>query len=315
MMNSFIKITAAAVIGLFLLHSTAHAEEVLWESGLNLYIKIVDQERPRGVDVQPNQHPVTLGSEEITNALNFIEAWERGGMFGQDQVLEVFATQQTRLLGLHLASGLAMAEPNQEIEFAIARTRGSFYRLTTYTAGRAFYANDRLNIIFGDYNREPDRFREHTHRSTGVTETRYFFNTGSRARASRAFDHSVVTGNGIDVYQDDQGVRRNDWLLIDVNQAARAYAARQLQRDDSDTAETRRLRQDATRMQREQREMRAEMARMRQDIREMGEGGGSRSSSTQTVEERLAVLDQLREQNLITDDEYQTRRREILSDI
>ncbi len=58
--------------------------------------------------------------------------------------------------------------------------------------------------------------------------------------------------------------------------------------------------------------MREEMARLRQELKELKSGGGA---SAQSVEERLATLQALKSKALISDEEYERRRSEILGDI
>jgi len=51
------------------------------------------------------------------------------------------------------------------------------------------------------------------------------------------------------------------------------------------------------------------MARLRKEMTESGTTGVA------SIEERLAALDELREKNLISDAEYDRKRKEILDDI
>ncbi len=64
-------------------------------------------------------------------------------------------------------------------------------------------------------------------------------------------------------------------------------------------------------MARERRQMRIEMARMRKEMKELS----SDPVSDKSPEERFTTLEQLREKELITQEEYESRRREILNDI
>lgn len=310
-MNSLKKIfyCSSLLVSLMLLaQPAAMADEVLWESGVNLYIKITDQDSKAG----PNQHPVTLDPKEVTNALNTMEILEKRKA-DNDEVKNVFTFQQASLLGKYLANGLQRAGPDEDITFALVSNKQSYVVLkeTYYMAGRAFYADDRLNIIIGDYDRLPDKFRERAEASHGNTgEVRYFFDNGKRGKASN-FKYALLSRNGIDNYRDGNKTRR-DWFLIDVKKASDAYvaAAEANKKVDPAEANAELIRQEAARIARERREMRMEMARMRKEMESRGGGGG-----TQSVEERLKQLDELKEQGLVTSDEYESKRREILSDI
>jgi hypothetical protein len=279
----------------------------LWESGLNLYIKITEQDDK----AIPNQHPVTLDAKEITNALNSMEILEKR-LVSEDEQKTLFTFQQATLLGQYLASGLQKANPDEDIVFALVSNKTSYVVMkdTYYMAGRAFYANDRLNIIIGDYDKEQDKFRERVEASHGNTGgIQYFFDNGNRSKSSK-FKHAVLTKDGIDNYKDGSQLRRN-WFVIDVKQASDAYiaAVEANRKPDPNEANAELIRQESARIAKERREMRLEMARMR---KEMSENQGS---SNLPVEERLKQLDELKDKGLISGDEYDIKRKEILSDI
>lgn len=286
-------------------------DKEIWRAS-EQYVKLGRQD---GRNTPPNDHPVELSPDDVAAALRSLEYWSgRGRESGESEV--VFLPGVASSLGGRIVQGLAKAEPDQDVVFAVAQMKRLALGLRdrAYVGGRAFYKDGKLNIILGDYDRPPDRGRETAAAAHGYDySATYFFNEGSRSRSGQ-FNHSVMTGGGIQVHEDDRGVRRNDWFVIDVDEAARTARMRDQQREEPETAQARKLREDAARMQREQRELRAEMARMRQEIRQIGDGSASPGSG-QTIEERLAVLEKLRGEDLITDEEYQARRQEILSDI
>lgn len=309
-MNSLKKLffSGSFLLSFFLLSQpVAMADDVLWESGLNLYIKITDQDNKS----KPNQHPVTLDAREISNALNQIQILDRK-FVKEDELKTVFTIQQATLLGQYLASGLQKAKPDEDIVFALVsnKTKYVVVKETYYMAGRAFYADDRLHIIIGDYDKLPDKFRERAAASHGDTGgVQYFFDNGKRTKPSK-FKHVVITKDGIDNYKEGGSKLRRDWFVIDVNQASKAYIAQTEanKKLDPNEANAELIRQESARMAKERREMRMEMARLRKEMSE-SQGGSL------TVEERLKQLDELKDKDLISADEYDTKRQEILSDI
>ena len=299
--------TSSFIFSLILLIQPAvMADEVLWESGLSLYIKIASQDNKS----RPNQHPVTLDAREIANALNAMEIME-GRRSEDSEQKTVFTFQQATLLGQYLANGLLRAQPDEDIVFALVSNKRSYVVMkdTYYMAGRAFYANDRLNIIIGDYDRLPDKFKERAEASSGNTGgIQYFFDNGKRTKSS-GFKEVLISKDGIDNFKDGPSLRR-DWFLIDVPRASAAYiaAAEANKKLDPAEANAELIRQESARMAKERREMRMEMARLR---KEMGQNQGG----SLTVEERLKQLDELKEKGLISSEEYDSKRQEILSDI
>jgi hypothetical protein len=285
-------------------------KDILWQSGVNLYIKFGKQDKSAGGKTLPNSHPVELDAKEITDALSAIEYWEKEGFFKDAEANTVFSVSQNRLLGNYLSLGLAKAKPGQDILFVLSYLKkGALgFKDKLFVAGRAFYLDNRLHIIIGDYDRPVDKGKEAVEGGAGITEVQYFFTTGSRSDASK-FKKSLVTGNGVDLYYKGNK-RRRDWFVIDVPVAAAAYVAKNEKKDKPSAADSEALRQEAARMAQERREMRAEMARMR---KEMSESRGDRE--TLTPEERLSELEELHKKGLISDAEYEQKRKEILDDI
>lgn len=290
-----------------LVQPLALADEVLWESGLNLHIKIASQDNKS----KPNQHPVTLDAREIANALNAMEILDKK-LVKEDEQKTVFSFQQATLLGQYLASGLQKANPDEDIVFALVSNKRSYLVIkeTYYMAGRAFYADGQLNIIFGDYDKIPDKFRERAEASAGNTSgIQYFFNNGKRTKPSD-FKQVLISKDGINNYKDGSQMRR-DWFVIDVKQASAAYiaAAEANKKIGPNEANADLIRQESAKIAKERREMRMEMARMRKEMSE-NQGG-----TPLTVEERLKNLEELKDKGLISGDEYDIKRQEILSDI
>ena len=62
---------------MLILSMQVHAEQVLWESGKNLHIKIDAQDDPKSGAPVPNNHPVKLDADEIINALKAIKIYDK----------------------------------------------------------------------------------------------------------------------------------------------------------------------------------------------------------------------------------------------
>lgn len=307
MMTKRLK-AATGWLCLLLCAGAAQADEILWQSGPNLYIKLVKQDESKREATPLNQHPARLNANQIANALEGIEVWGAGGMFKRKRLKSLFSLQQARLLGQYLSAGLSKARPDQDLAFVLARSEKKYYIIqnTGYTGGRAFYLNDKLHIIIGDYDATGDRFKETAYRSHGVTDLKQYFKHGRRAKPSK-FKASVVGRAGVGSYEEG-GRARRDWLVVDLEQAATAYLAEKAQQAPAAPVADGALQAEAARLAQERRQMRLEMARMRKEMK--GEAGAER-----TPEQRLATLKSLRDKELITDEEYQQKRQRILGEL
>lgn len=307
-----------AALLLVLAVAPVRADEDLWKSGLNLYVRLTEQEDSLGSSTTPNEHPVTLSAQEITNALKTLEVWDQKSFMGafrkSEGAVTVFSESQAGTLGLYIAEGLKRATPRQEVMFVVARNEKGFMNIreTTYTAGRAFYSGGRLNLLIGDFEKPADRFQERAAQSSGVEEIHYFFAHGRRGKAS-GFDRAVIAKPGVQI-SEPGGKPRFDWLLIDVPVASAAYiAAIDAARGAAETAGNKAIQEEAERLAAERRELRAEMARMRKEMKEMS-GGGS-DAPQEDMEVRLAKLNELYEKKLISKEEYESKRKALLEEI
>ncbi len=313
MIKEYMKAVAVFTL-LCLINSSVFADDFLWKSGQNLYIKIAKQDKYSDGRFIPNQHPVALDPKEIRNALSNILVWNKsfftGALKEGEEAESVFSLEQARLLGSFISAGLLKAAPNQDIVFALARKKKRFLILkdVTYTAGRAFFVDGKLNIIIGDYDRLGDKFQERANASAGVSEIKYYFTPGRRAKRS-GFKKAIILADGLGT-KNENGKTRKDWFVIDVKRASAAFLAGQNTGDpESAGVDNERFRQQEARAAQQRREMRLEMARLRKEVKEASQDSG------QTVEQRLQKLQSLKEKNVITNEEYEAKRKEILDDI
>ena len=301
----------AGIIQADLLPNFGTNDEVLWKSGSNLYIRLTEQDQSKKDVTPPNQHPVQLNVNQVTSALEGIDAWSGGGFFKKKKLNKLFSLQQSRLLGQYISTGLSKARPDQDIVFVLARSEKKYLLIQNrgYTGGRVFYLDGKLHVIVGDYDSEGDRFKETVEKSHGVTETKQYFRHGRRAK-SAGFKGSIVARAGVEPHVDGKKTRR-DWIEIDLEQAATVYLAEKAQQTaPEETAVSAAMQAEAARLAREQREMRLEMAKLRKE-RQSSNG----EVQQQTVEQRLLTLQELRDKELISAEEFQQKREEILGEI
>ena len=300
----------AGIIQADLLPDFGANDEDLWKSGANLYIRLTDQDQSKKDVTPPNQHPVQLNANQVSSALEALEAWSSGGFFKKKQLKSLFSLQQSRLLGQYISASLSSARPDQDIVFVLARSEKKYMVIqnTGYTGGRVFYLDGKLHLIIGDYDNEGDRFKETVERSHGVTETRQYFKQGRRAK-SAGFKGSIVTRAGVNPHVDGKKTRR-DWIEIDLEQTASVYLAEKKEQEPEEPVTSEAMQAEAARMARERREMRLELAKMRKEMKSSTGG-----NSTQTIEQRLTTLQELRDKELISAEEYEQKREQLLGEI
>jgi hypothetical protein len=299
------------VMSLLFFSGAVYAKDdiVYWKSGLYSYFKYEKQDSNK---FGQNDQPVQLKIDEIINSLKALEFTEKK-MFTGETIQSVFTISQINLLGKQLANGLKNANPGQDIIFVLTGTDPKLILLQQkyFITGRAFYKDGKLNIIIGDYmllrNDELERvFDPGDNRAVS-----YSFNFGSRSKQSNKFKGTILTVPGFENMKTAKAFR-HDWFMLDVALASQAYLAEMEAIRNPTSRSDKQLQIEAAKLARERREMRAEMARMRKDMKEINSGSGT---SSKTPEERISTLNQLLTKELITQEEYDTRRKEILNDI
>lgn len=277
-------------------------QDVIWEAGRNAHIKYAEQD---DASFGANDHPVNLQMEEISKALGSLGIPQKGNDDSGQEQTGIFTVQQIETLSQNLATGLANAQRNQDIIFSLEKTVKRLFGTRgkrLYIAGRTFYKDDKLNIIIGDHDRAADEAFEAAYDPTRVGIVAYDFNYGRRTKSSPVLDDSSINAPGVE-YKELNGKRRNDWLVIDLKSASEAVDA---------GMNTRRA---------------EESSRKREELTEIpGSEEGSATvpaqvppataaPATQSFEQRLTTLKTLRDKGLITDEEYETKRRQILDEL
>ena len=292
--------------------------QVIWQGG-DQFIKIVPREEARGGPLHPNQHPVQIGLEQMKEVLQSLQLRTKSALFSDEtERTPLFTHSEIAVLSSGLARALARAKPEEDVIFKVmGMHKGLIAKERMFMAGRVFYQGNRLHFIFGDLYKpvSGDRSEKAKNLAAGcgdcpVTAAATRARPGSRFK-EHELDSPFARVEGLEL-QRQGGKIRSDWVVIDVPKMIAAIEREKNRLPPQLEQARQKSRLEAQRLNLERRQMREEMARLRKQIREMEKKGGA---SARTIEERLTTLDQLKKKGLITDQEYQRRRREILSNI
>lgn len=273
----------------FLGEKEKEVNKVLWQDGPNRYIKLAPQDTAL---YGPNAHPVELDQKEINVSLGLLRIAADTG------VVPVFTEEQAALLSIMLASGLKVAAADQDIVFALEKSESSLMGLKKdayFLAGRAFYQGGLLHIILGDYDRVRNISFEAAYDPSKAGIVSYSFEHGKRAKqgvGASAFTQKLYPTDGISNRVINSGPR-SDWFMIDLKETSRAFVSREHEARQS------------------------EMDRKRKELQEILGPGYSMPAPVpvRSTEERLISLNELKSKGLITDEEYQAKRKQILDDL
>lgn len=195
-----------------------------------------------------------------------------------EQVGPVFRDPELTVLAEHLAEGLREAKPGEEVTFAVIGHVPALWGLASereVTTGRVFVANGNMNIIFGI-----------VHRDVKENEDRRLlpFTPGSRRAPLPHTWELSFADHGTPAF------KRGDWLTVPLGTAiapppVEAKPALPASPGASTPAPI------------------------------PASGKATSAAPGKSVEERLIILNRLKEEHLITDEEYRTKRREILNEL
>jgi hypothetical protein len=307
----------------------------LWTSG-EQFVAIEKQDRQQGIAVKPNQHLSDISVDRVRTMLESMELRPSGS----DKLTPVFNEEEIKVLSEYIPVGLALAGPDEDVTFALighyVEAMG-FLKKREVTTGRVFYQDGRINIIFGDIHRE---LKE----TMGVKEDRRLFPflPGSRSGSVGVQDCTILPKQGGEIFAKN----RQDWVAFQLNSAegqsiepvaqeageeppvvtqntgtlspgakinepspAPQYAAPPAAPKYSPTAAAPRYTAAPAVPQYTGSAVR--------ENRQYTQGGyqAAQPAAKKSIEERLTILNNLRNKRLITEQEYRDKRMEILGEL
>jgi hypothetical protein len=240
------------------------------------FVRLVPQDTQNAGAAHTNAHPVTLPAKALAFALSKI-TFNHGG----DEAVPLLDNNAVKRIAPEISKALGRASPAQDVTFAInTRAPGAFGGSNVVSvAGRVFYVDNRLQMIVGEMH-ESTVSREFFRAPGGslkIDRRLQPHRVGGRLRET-AHDGAVFDAHdGIEPVAVN-GKTRADWIAIDLASATQSnVAAPQTPRGSADPAAAPPRRLDA--------------------------------------EERLLQLERLRERKLITEEEYQRKRKLIIDEL
>jgi len=272
---------------------------VLW-SGDDQWVKIEPQDDPAAV---PNDHPAQLGVDAITNALGALQVRLVDSDTGTEAHRAVFTPDELGNLTAYVAAGLAKAGPRQDVTFSTIEGRslaaGGLIRKPGVNAGRVFYNDGRLNVIFGELQSGYRKKNVYGQRSEDFTPRRQ----GSRSEvAEQKWD--LAAGPGLQFHATRDGEIRHDWMVIDTAVARSAVLAAPKPNDASARQATTAAPVAAARVPNAS----TAPAAAAESVPKTGK-------SNADLEQRLRKLKELRDKGLISEEAYRARMHELLSEL
>lgn len=306
----------------------AESYNYIWKQR-DQYVRTEPQDR--GDEPAPaNNHPANLSPELISNMLGSLDARFKG----EEKSVPLFTQKELEILGDAISTGLASAQPREDVTFAIAGIHRDFISFSSdrqYVSGRIFFQGGKLNLIIGHLH---EAYEENIERRLYPLEpgTRRYTEPNPRRRTPRSWKPVPMAGLEIPTVA---GIKRNDWLVLTPTpQLWKSAIAQRVETKETAKAafrEASEVRETSAQLESEQQQLRTEIEQMKQTIQEMRQApaqtappAATAPASTRTaapapgvskIEERLELLKKLKSKDLITDEEYQAKKKKILDSL
>jgi hypothetical protein len=192
---------------------------VLWSAN-DQWVKIEPQD---DATAPPNDHPAQVTSEAISSALAALRIRVVDEGTAAETQRAVFTAEELRNLAPRIATGLAQAGPRQDVTFSTIgshpRPGGGLVKDPGVNAGRVFYDDGKINVIFGELQSGYRKRLVYGQRTEDFTPRQ----EGSRTKAAEN-ERGLAARPGIELHSNAGGVR-NDWVEIDAAAVASSPAA------------------------------------------------------------------------------------------
>ncbi|MEJ2153748.1 MAG: SHOCT domain-containing protein [Desulfobacteraceae bacterium] len=229
-----------------------------------------------------NSHPARIETDQLLDALARVRA--RSGETGE--VIDLFPKKNREQMAGRLAKEMRRLEPGEELHLVSFRHIGSLFSTKRHaSSARVFVEDGRLNLIFGQIDLIYSEFRD---------PQRPVPPMGSR-KAAAALKGEIMPAEGVSLVDG-----RKDWVALSLVQATQpphmAAPPSPAVTPPPQPA--------------------AAPASKEVDNAPSPKSPESAIAPTEkSIEEKLQILKNLREKELITEEEYVEKKREILDDL
>lgn len=239
------------------------------------YVALEKQDKPTGAALIPNAHPVNIHADRIRSALGSIEVRLRDNEKG----IQLFSDPELAVLAENISRGLAKAGPDEDVTFAVIGHHAALmglFKERRVTAGRVFSRDGEINIIFGDLSRD---VKDNEDRRLNPILP------GSRSSsAPRNWELTVKSGETF-------AMKRPDWITFPIMGPAVSIGIPGVPQETGTTGKVVKPATPAPSLQK------------------------PAPAAKKSIEERLMLLNELRDKKLITEEEYRAKRLEILNEL
>jgi len=291
----------------------------IWTKG-DWFVRIVPQDKTSG-KATPNAHPVNISPSRLATAFSAIRL--RGNTRGKSYPL--FNQESLDILSLYIGEALSKARANEDVVFAVGTYQRRILGVRTDLAatGRVFNNRDGLNVILGELRTPNLRYDSEAELKALNKDTRLNpYIPGLRGIRQKQEERVMLPQSATGVFT--KAKSRPDWFVFTEQGLTPTVTASPQIRTQQGISELERLK-------REVEELKSRIgggSGVGSGSNAIGScgGAGSRQMLSQdairlqqkwrppSVETKLEALKNLREQGLISQEDYDKKRADILAE-
>ena len=267
-----------------------------------------------------NNHPIKI-SEDIVRRMFKQLSYK----YDRDEPdIPLFSDQELILLGEYVPKALMIAKPNEDVTFVIKGPHSSArWKLVEerLTAGRLFVANNQLNLIIGAVQVGLQPTLDERYQGNVWETTKLAYDTGKRKKAAK-FEGMIVVFN-----QNQKGIyrksnERKDWFVF-TNAAYKAARKdiniKKVPKEQYKTLQEQidSLQKQLNKQPQQQRNVSPPPPPRPQQKQKpvVSKKQTIKNNNSNVLEQRLKTIENLYKKGILSEEEYQRKRNEILKGI
>jgi len=289
-MNRKSILILALLVTLSLGFSLFEKTKWIWHQGEYSYVRLAKPDK----GVENLEHPAEISPEQlqqILTAIRYQRAWLNLGNLVKPKDYDLFTAEEAEGIAPYLAQGLKEANSSQWVDFSLEVHRGQLiiFGSDQVTDGVAFVKEGKLNLAFRNIS---EKLGQET--------------TPNIVSPLKAFPGSarLVPGKGQELSKNKKGRQTANWLIIDLKAPAKSEEVKPSVMEEEKKAEPEKVAQPP------------ELEKPQPAPEKPATAAEpSQPKSQKSIKERLTELRELYDQGLITEDDYNKRREEILKEL
>ncbi len=263
-----------------------------------------------------NNHPIKISEDILRTMLKQLSY-----KYDRDEAeIPLFSNKELLLLTEHVPKALMTAKPSEDITFVIKGPHSSArsnFKEDRLTAGRLFVANNQLNLIIGAVQVDLEPTLDEKYMGNVWETTKLVYDVGHRRKATE-YEGMIVVYNKSKKGIYRKSNERKDWFIF--TNAAYKAAKEDIHIKKAPREQYQTLQQQIDTLQKQlnkqpQQQRNVPPPQSQQQQKPVISKKQTKENNSRVLEQRLNTIENLYKKGILSEEEYQRKRNEILKGI